>query len=150
MLGGAKRIRYHLSNRVRRTHLHGVFGDRAEHGDGVHALVHQLGFIRPLHRPAQRHHRVAFAVGGSNAGDQVRAARPGSDQRHPGLAGQPPYRRRHKRRVRLVAHRDDLNGGVQQRVKDLVDFRPRDPEHLLHALRFQLADNQIGAVRPLT
>jgi hypothetical protein len=25
----------------------------------------------------------------------------------------------------------------------------RDTEHLLHALRFQLADNHIGAVRPL-
>ena len=112
--------------------------------------MHQLRFIRPLHRPAQRHYRVAFAVGGGDAGDQVGTARPGGDQRDPGLAGQTPDRRRHKRRVGLVAYRDNLNGGVQQGVKDLVDFRTRDPEHLLHALRFQLADNHIGAVRPLT
>ena len=49
-----------------------------------------------------------------------------------------------------MAYRNDLNGGVQQGVKDLVDFRARNAEHLLHALRFQLADNHIGAVRPLT
>ena len=150
VLGGAKRVGNHLSDRVRRTHFDGVFRDRDEHGDGVHALVHQFGFICPLHRPAQRHDRVAFAVGGGNAGDQVRTAGPGGHQRHPGLAGQTPYRRRHERRVRFVTHRNNLDGGVQQGVKDLVDFRPRDPEHLLHALRFQLADNQIGAVRPLT
>ena len=150
MLGGTKRIRYHFSNRIRRADFHCVFGDRAEHGNRVHALVHQFGFIRPLHRSAQRHHRVAFAVGGGNAGDQVGTARPGGNQRHPCLAGQTPYRRRHERRIRLVAYRDDFDGRIQQGVKDFVDFRSRDPEHLLHALRFQLADNHIGAVRPLT
>jgi hypothetical protein len=36
------------------------------------------------------------------------------------------------------------------RDQTLCRFSPRDPEHLLHALRFQLADNHIGAMRPLT
>ena len=49
-----------------------------------------------------------------------------------------------------MTHRDNLDGGVQQGVKDLVDFCARYAEHLLHTLRFQLADNHIGAVRPLT
>ena len=68
----------------------------------------------------------------------------------PRLAGQPSDRRCHKRRVCLVAHRDNLDGGVQQGVKNFVNLRPRDPEYLLHALSFQLSDNHIGAVRPLT
>ena len=38
-----------------------------------------------------------------------------------------PYRCHHKRRVRLVTHRDNLDGGVQQGVKDLVDFAPGMP-----------------------
>ena len=150
MLGGAKRVRYHLGNRVRRANFDGIFGHRAEHGDGVHALVHQLRFIRAFDRPAQGDHRVALAVGGGNAGDQIGTAGTGGHQRHPGFTGQPPYRCRHKRRIRFVTHGYDLDGGIQQGVKHFVDFRPRDPEHLLHALRFQLADNHIGAMRPLT
>ena len=112
--------------------------------------MHQLRFICPLHGTAQRDHRIALTVGGGNPGDQVRAARSGGDQRDPGLAGEAPYRCGHKRRVRFVAHGNDFDGGIEQGIKHFVDFCTRNTENLLHALRFQLAYDHIGAMRPLT
>ena len=47
-----------------------------------------------------------------------------------------------------MAHRNGLNGGIEQRIKHLIDFCTGNAEHMLNALRFQLCHHQIGAVLP--
>ncbi len=144
----AERIGYDFAQRIGRAHFHRIFGDRAEHTDGIHALMDQLGAVRAFHRAAQRHNRVAFRGSGRHAGDQVGAAGTGGHQRHARLAGQTSYRRRHKRRVRFMANRNGLDRRVHQRIENFIYFSAGNAEHLLHALRLQLGNNQIGAVRP--
>ena len=138
-LGAAKGVGDHLGNRRTGMHFGAVLGHRPEHADGIHALVRLLQAVGALHRPAEGHHCVPFRSGGGQPGDQVGAARPGGDQRHPGLAGQAADRRRHKGRVGLMAHHHRFNRWrVLQRIEHPVDLGARNAENVFDALRFQV------------
>ena len=149
LLGCAKRVGNHFRQRFRGGDFHRVFGYRTKHRHRIHTLVHLFGLVGAFYRTAQRHHRVAFAVCGGHAGNQVRAAGAGRDQRDARFPGDAANRGGHKRGVGFVAYRNNANGGVQQRIEDFIDFGPWNAEHLLYALRLKLADDKVGAVRPL-
>ncbi len=70
-------------------------------------------FIGAFYRAAS-HHRVAFAVRGGHAGDQVRTTRTGGDQRHARFAGNTSDGGGHKCGVGFVAYRNNANRGIQQ------------------------------------
>ena len=149
-LGAAKGVGDHLGNRRTGMHFGAVLGHRPEHADGIHALVRLLQAVGALHRPAEGHHCVPFRSGGGQPGDQVGAARPGGDQRHPGLAGQAADRRRHKGRVGLMAHHHRFNRWrVLQRIEHPVDLGARNAENVFDALRFQVFHHQVGAALPV-
>ena len=114
LLGGAEGVGDHFRQRIWRRHLDGVFGDRAEHRHRIHTLVDLLRFIGAFYRAAQGHHRVAFAVRGGHAGDQVRTTRTGGDQRHARFAGNTSDGGGHKCGVGFVAYRNNANRGIQQ------------------------------------
>ena len=73
-----------------------------------------FGFIGAFYRAAKGHHRVAFAVRGGHAGDQVGTTRTGGDQRHARFAGNTSDGGGHKCGVGFVAYRNNANGGIQQ------------------------------------
>ncbi|MNZ63559.1 hypothetical protein D3C78_817080 [compost metagenome] len=120
-------------------HLGTVFGHWPEHADGVHALVSLFQVIGSFHRAAKSHYRIPFRGRRRQPGDQVGTARSGGHQRHPGLAGQAPDRRRHKCRVGFVTHHHRFyRRRILQRIKYPVNLGPRDAEYVFNPLRLQI------------
>ena len=149
LLSGAESVGDNFRQRVGGGHFNGIFGHRTEHRHGIHALMDQFCLIRPLNRATQRHHRIALAVRGSHPGNQIRTAWAGGDQRDARFTGQATDCRGHKGGISFVAHGNNPDGGVQQRIEDFIYFRAGDAEDLADALGLKLTDYHIRAVRPL-
>ena len=89
------------------------------------------------HRGADCNHGVTFGIRRGQAGDQVRAARPGSDHYHSCSPGHATYAGGDERGVLFMPADYNLDFGIQERVENLFDFSSGYAENVLDSLSLQ-------------
>jgi hypothetical protein len=96
-----------------------------------------MDLLQPIgsrHRTSDRDHGITFRVRSRQAGDQVRATRPGGDQGHARSACHAADTRGDECRVLFVPADYRLDFGIQQRIEHLIDLGSGDAEDVFDTL----------------
>ena len=132
---------------VRALHQVGVLHDRIRDPGDVRLLEGVLAQHRQDLLAADHDHRRGVHQRREQAGHGVGRSRAGGDQHDAGPPGRARVSVRHVGRALLVAHQDQLDRGVDQRVEDRHRRAAGEAEDVLHALALEALDQLLAPGR---
>ena len=109
----------------------------------VDSLVHAL----EVALAGQRHQRRAVEEGVGDGGDQVGGARAERAEADAGAAGQAAVDVGHVGAALLVAHGNEVDGGVVERLVEIEGLLARDAEHVTDPFGFKTFDEDSRCFR---